>query len=73
MSVWNAIGLAVLIIVLKFLAPAVLSQGESTVLSFLKGADVSAQVASGYAAQAAALGNPALPPYPLPQTRQISR
>jgi hypothetical protein len=73
MSIWNAIGLAVLIIVLKLLAPAVLSQGEATFVSFLKGAEVSAQVASGYAAQAAALGTPATPPFPLPQARQIGQ
>jgi hypothetical protein len=71
MSIWNALGLGLLIIMLKVLAPAVLTQGESTALSFLKGAEVSAQVASGYAAQAAARNQPALPPYPLPQARQI--
>ena len=71
MSIRGAIGLALLIIFLKFLAPAVLSQGEATTLSFLKGAEVSAQVASGYAAEAAALHQPALPPYPLPQARQV--
>jgi hypothetical protein len=73
MSIWNAIGLGVLIIVLRLLAPTVLTQGESTAVSFLKGAEVSAQVASSYAAQAAALGTPATPPFALPQARQISR
>jgi hypothetical protein len=67
MSVWNAIGIGIFILVLKCLAPAVLSQGESTATSFLKGAEVSAQVASGYAAAAAARGTPATAPFPLPQ------
>ena len=71
MSLWNVIGLTALIIMLKVLAPAVFTQGESTTVSFLKGAEVSAQVASGYAAQAAALGTPATPPFPLPRVRQI--
>jgi hypothetical protein len=71
MSIRGAIGLALLIIFLRLLAPAVLSQGESTTVSFLKGAEVSAQVASGYAASAAALGTPATPPFPLPQARQV--
>jgi hypothetical protein len=71
MSIRGAIGLALLIIFLKLLAPTVLSQGESTALSFLHGAEVSADVASSYAAAAAASGRPALPPYPLPQARQV--
>lgn len=71
MSIRSAIGLALLIIFLKLLSPAVLSQGESTALSFLKGAEVSANVAAGYASAAAALNSPALPPFPLPQARQI--
>lgn len=71
MTLSNAIGIGVLIIVLKLLAPTVLSQGISTTVSFLKGAEVSAQVASSYAAQTAALHRPAEPPFPLPQARQI--
>lgn len=73
MSVWNALGLGVLIIMLKLLAPTVLSQGVSTTTAFLHGAEVSANVASAYAANAAALGRPAEPPFPLPQARQITR
>lgn len=73
MSLWNVIGLATLIIMLKLLAPAVFTQGESTTVSVLRGAEVSAQVASGYAAQAAALRQPATPPFPLPQARHITR
>jgi hypothetical protein len=71
MSIGNAIGLALLIIILKLLAPTVLTHGISTTNSFLQGAEVSAQVASSYAASAAALGRPAGPPFPLPQARQI--
>jgi hypothetical protein len=73
MSVWNAIGFVIFIIALKLLLPNVLSQGVSTTNAFLQGAQVSAQVASGYAAQAAALNQPAEPPFPLPQARQITR
>lgn len=73
MSVWNALGFVILILALKFLLPSVLTQGTATAISFLKGAEVSAQVASGYAASAAALGTPAQPPFPLPQATQIAR
>ncbi len=69
MRIRRAIGLALLIILLKFLAPAVLSQGKATTVSFLKGAEVSAQVASGYAAEAAARHSPATPPFLLPSAR----
>lgn len=72
MSIWNALGLAAFIIVLKLLAPAVLSQGESTVRSFLHGAQVSADVAASYAAFAAQSRTPALPPFPLPHAPQIT-
>ncbi|MEK7602063.1 MAG: hypothetical protein AAB472_01065 [Patescibacteria group bacterium] len=71
MGIRNAIGLGILIIVLRFLAPAVLTQGISTMVSFLHGAEVSANVASGYAAKSAALGTPSQPPFPLPQARPI--
>ncbi|KND47152.1 MAG: hypothetical protein AB199_01830 [Parcubacteria bacterium C7867-004] len=52
MPILQAIGLGVLIIVLKFLAPAVLSEGEKTVVAFLHGAFVSATVATDLAASA---------------------
>ena len=71
MSIGNAIGLALLIIILKLLAPTVLSHGISTANSFLEGAEVSAQVASSYAATTAALKRPAEPPFTLPQAQQI--
>ena len=72
MSVWNALGFGIVLLILKLFAPTVLTQGISTTTTFLHGAEVSAQVASGYAAQAAALGTPAIPPFPLPQVRQIN-
>jgi hypothetical protein len=72
MRIRSAIGFGIFIIIMKFLLPSVLSQGVSTSTAFLKGAEVSANVASGYAAQAAALHSPATPPFPLPQARQIS-
>lgn len=71
MRIRSALGLGIFIIMLKFLIPSVLEQGVHTTLSFLRGAEISAQVASSYAAQAQALGQPALPPFPLPQARQI--
>jgi hypothetical protein len=71
MGIRNAIGLGLFIIILKILVPTVLSQGISTTTAFLHGAEVSANVASGYAAQAAALNRPAEPPFPLPQVRQV--
>ena len=73
MSVWNAIGIGVLIVLLRLLAPAVLTQGESTAVSFLKGAEVSANVASSYAASSAALGRPSVPPFSLPQARTVQQ
>lgn len=72
MSVWDAIGLGVLILVLKLLVPTVLTQGIATTISFLHGAEVSANVATGYAESASKLGSPATPPFSLPQARQIT-
>ena len=72
MGIRNAIGLGLFIIILKLLAPTVLSQGVSTTTAVLHGAEVSANVASGYAAQAALLGRPSQPPFPLPQARQVT-
>lgn len=50
MPIFHAIGLGVLIIVLKFLSPVVLSEGEKTIVAFLHGATVSATVATDLAA-----------------------
>lgn len=57
---------------MKFLLPTVLSQGVSTTVSFLKGAEVSAQVAAGYASRTQNPGHPSQPPFPLPQARGIT-
>ena len=70
MRIRSAIGFGVFIIVMKFLLPSVLSQGVSTSTAFLKGAEVSANVASGYVAQASLLHTPAEPPFPLPKARE---
>jgi len=52
MAITRAIGLGVLIIVLRFLAPQVLSEAEAVALAFLKGARISAAVATDLAASA---------------------
>lgn len=52
MAIFKAIGLGILILVLQSLAPAVFSQLEATALAFLKGAEVSATVATSLAASA---------------------
>jgi hypothetical protein len=53
MPIFQAIGLGVLILVLKFLVPAIFTEVEATVIAFLHGARVSADVASSLAASAA--------------------
>jgi hypothetical protein len=72
MPIFQSIGLAVLIIVLKFLVPAIWSELEATVIAFLHGARISADIASGIAASAgsAHVGSiplSALPHAPLPR------
>ena len=54
MPILSAIGLGILIIMLKMLVPAIFAQLSSTIIAFLHGAQVSADVASGLAASAAA-------------------
>jgi len=53
MAITRALGLGVLIIVLKLLAPQVLSEGEAVAVAFLHGALVSTSVATDLAASAA--------------------
>lgn len=55
MSLSRAIGIGVFIIVLKFLAPDVLSEGTDTAVAFLNGAQVSAAVATDLAASAGSI------------------
>jgi len=46
MPILSAIGLGILIIMLKMLVPAIFAQLSSTIIAFLHGAQVSADVAS---------------------------
>jgi len=50
MPFFQAIGLGICILVLKFLVPTVLTEAEQTAIAFLKGAQVSASVATDLAA-----------------------
>ncbi len=52
MPVFRAFGLGICIIVLTFLVPDVLSELKRTIIAFLRGAQVSAGVASDVAASA---------------------
>ncbi|MDP2158502.1 MAG: hypothetical protein Q8K68_12435 [Nitrospirota bacterium] len=52
MPITKAIGLGISIIVLKILLPDVLSQIEETAIAFLKGAKISADVATNLTASA---------------------
>lgn len=75
MPIFRALGLGVLILVLGWLVPNVLTELEATIIAFLHGARVSAEVAANIAASAgssssvplSAVTFSALPPYPLPQ------
>ncbi len=71
MSLFQAIGLGVLILVLKFLVPTIFTEVEATVIAFLHGARISADVAANLAASAGSIPAhsvplSALPSYPLP-------
>lgn len=52
MSIFRALGLGVLILVLGWLVPEILAELTATVVAFLKGARVSAEVATSIAASA---------------------
>ncbi len=79
MAIFKAIGLGILILVLQSLVPTIFSQLEATTLAFLRGAEVSASVATGLAASAASategthsnLFRPT-PDFAMPQARRIS-
>jgi len=78
MPIFQAIGLGILILVLQSLAPAVLSQAESTAISFLRGAEVSAVTATSLAASASSATNTGTvstdhSDFRLPQATQITR
>lgn len=68
MPIFRAIGLGVLIIVLKFLVPSIWNELEAVIIAFLHGARVSADLATNLAgAGGASLSLPsATPPFPLP-------
>lgn len=55
MAFTKAIGLGVAIIVLKLLLPGVLTEIERTAVAFLKGATISAEVATQLAASAGSI------------------
>ncbi len=85
MPIFRSIGFGIFIITMALLLPDVLSQGKKTAISFLRGAELSADVASSIAASAAlaptsapnAAGSTApfasrsLPPLVLPRTPSI--
>lgn len=78
MSIFQALGLGVLILVLQSLVPTVLTQLESTTLAFLRGAEVSAVAATYLAASASLATDEALVPpdhtdFRMPQATQITR
>jgi hypothetical protein len=52
MPIFQAIGLGILILVLKWLVPAIFVALQTTILAFLHGATVSADIATQLAASA---------------------
>lgn len=58
MPIFQAIGLGILILVLKFLVPPIFAQLESTILAFLHGAEISATIATQLAASAGTIQFP---------------
>lgn len=79
MAIFKAIGLGILILVLQSLVPTFFSQLEATTLAFLRGAEVSANVATGLAASAASATESThstllrpTPDFAMPQARRIS-
>lgn len=75
MTIFRALGLLVLILVLQSMVPAIWSELEATIIAFLHGARISAGVATSIAASAGStnLSVPlsampfTTPPFPLPQ------
>jgi len=74
MPVFHALGLMVLILVLGWLVPNVLSELEATVIAFLHGARVSADAAAAIASGSSPNSIPlsALPYYPLPSNPTLN-
>lgn len=80
MPIFQAIGLGILILVLQCFVPNVLHQLEATTLAFLRGAELSANVATSLVASAdsaievSSSGAPRAPTdFRLPQVSQIHR
>ncbi len=78
MPIFQAIGLGILILILQSSAPSVLRQAETTILAFLRGAEISANTATSLASAASSLHTPGTLRLPqalhgdqLPQARQI--
>jgi hypothetical protein len=65
MPILHALGLAVLILILGWLVPDVLAEGEATIVAFLRGARVSAEVATELAASAGSADSIPLSAIPL--------
>lgn len=71
MPVLGAIGIGVLILVLQSLSPAVLDQGEATVISVLRAVEVGATTATDLTANTGFVS--LFDPPVLPQAAQIRR
>ena len=76
MAIFKAIGLGILLLVLGALAPDVLLEGKSAVISFLRVARLSADT-GGHIVAGAGSSLPthlpsALPPFPLPSATPLS-
>ncbi|MBU0750175.1 hypothetical protein KKH15_01515 [Patescibacteria group bacterium] len=74
MPISKALGLGLAILVLKALAPAIMTHIESTAIAFLSGAEVSAHAATNLAASAGSFSLPdSSNRLVLPQAPQIRR
>ena len=74
MPISRALGLGLAILVLKALAPAIMTHIESTAIAFLSGAETSAQTATSLAASASSFQLEQSPRrLMLPQAPQIQR
>lgn len=80
MPIFQAVGLGILMLVLQCFSPSVLQQIEATTLAFLRGAELSAYVATSLVASAtsalevSSTGAPRTPTdFSLPQVSQIHR
>jgi hypothetical protein len=55
--VWYALGFGLMILILQGLVPAVFHEIEATAIAFLRGAQVSAEAATQFAAAAGAIAH----------------